>query len=135
MEFFADCQPPRSTAQRKGVRVVRGKPVFYLKTEARAAIETIATAIAPHIPASPMDGPLFLSVRVVFPLLRKDGEGVELVYHDTKPDCSNLIKEIEDTMTKLGFWVDDARVVDLRVSKFRGIRPGIGIELKPVPAI
>ena len=37
--------------------------------------------------------------------------------YETRPDCDNVAKLLIDCMTKLGFWLDDAQVARLRVSK------------------
>lgn len=136
MTFFADCEPPRTTSQMKGVRVVAGRPIFFRKATTKAAIHVIAAALAPFIPDSPLEGPLVFSLDIVFPFRKCDGKAIrsrDRVWHEPKPDGANVSKGIEDAMTEMGFWLDDAQLVDSRIRKFRGRRPGLGITIEPAP--
>lgn len=50
----------------------------------------------------------------------------------TRPDCDNLAKGMLDPMTKIGFWRDDAQVVDLRIVKRWGDVAGIYVEVEQI---
>jgi hypothetical protein len=89
----------------------------------------------------PLDGPLALTVGIVFPYLAglpKRDRG-RVIRRTTKPDCSNLVKTIEDRLaTKTNtkghpvrpFITEDARVSDLRVLKRFDEFPGIYIRIE-----
>ena len=126
MEFFLELAPPTVTAQEHKVRVVRGKPMFYdtpkLKN-ARAAFESL---LRQHIPPSPMEGPVALTVEWRFSTkTHKEG-----TYRVTRPDTDNLQKLLKDCMTRVGFWRDDAQVCREEVTKrWSREKPGIGIKV------
>lgn len=74
------------------------------------------------------DGPLEL--HVIFTRVRpashrkRDGalssEGLRHAHPTTKPDCTKLLRGLEDAMTEAGVWTDDARVVLQVVEKAWG---------------
>ena len=121
LEFFLPMVPPTATHQEKKWRVVDGKPVSYEPPEVRAAREKLTAYLAPHRPASPMEGPVRLVVKWCFPRGRHaDGE-----YRISRPDTDNLQKLLKDCMTALGFWRDDAQVASEIAEKFWAEVPGI----------
>ena len=72
----------------------------------------------------PWDGPVALSVVFYFPRLAgypKDIEKARLnpkwLYKWKKPDLSNLLKSLEDAMTKI-VYTDDSRIVDITTRKY-----------------
>jgi Holliday junction resolvase RusA-like endonuclease len=54
------------------------------------------------------------------------------VPHTSKPDCSNVLKTLEDRLVALRFIGDDANVVEVTVRKFWGDEPGIRISITPL---
>ena len=131
MEFFMAMRPPTVTHQKKQVRVVKGKPVFYEPAKLKEARVKLTAYLAQHIPTEPYTGPVKLQVMWCFPVRggHKDGE-----YMTAKPDTDNLQKLLKDVMTDLGFWQDDAQVVQEIVEKFWAAVPGIYVyvdEIKP----
>lgn len=83
----------------------------------------IATAARPHLPVTPLLGPVRL--RVVFYMPRPKGhyrsngemKATAPSYHTVKPDTDNLIKAVKDALTVLGAWRDDSQVADERAMK------------------
>lgn len=123
MEFFMSMIPPTVTHQEQGVRVVKGKPVFYDPPELSAARSKLTDHLAGHKPERPMEGGVRLLVKWCFPRGRhRDGE-----YRITRPDTDNLNKLLKDCMTAAGFWKDDAQVVSEICEKFWAEIPGIYI--------
>lgn len=88
--------------------------------------------------AKPFDGPLCL--KAIFfrqrPLAHYSKRGGLLpsapAFPATKPDCSKLLRAIEDAMNKI-VYVEDGRLVDSYPSKRWG-KPGVLIELYRLPA-
>ena len=83
-----------------------------------------------HKPKHPADCPVALEIVFYFepPVSVKKKlklEWGEAVPMTVRPDCSNLVKAIEDTLTKCGFWVDDARIYSLRVDKYHSLQSGV----------
>jgi Holliday junction resolvase RusA-like endonuclease len=129
IDVFLTCVPPTRSAQQKGAFVCKrasGKlgVQFFTKKAVKQAGEAMKAVLRPIVPAQPFDGPVVFDVRLVYPWLKsstKAERANSLVPIITRPDCSNLVKQIEDVMTELGFWHDDSQICDLRVRKFRGI--------------
>lgn len=129
MQFTLNITPPTATAQEKGVSVRGGKPHHYEKKEVKAARAILEAALAPHIPAQPMTGPIRLVTEWRFPRGKshKDGE-----WRITRPDTDNLVKGLKDCMTRLGFWDDDSRVCCELISKTWSDNPGITIRVDEI---
>lgn len=73
---------------------------------ARAAWRAL---VEPYRPAKPMAGAVGLYVRLKYHTNDKRRVGR---YKTTKPDGVNLLKLLEDEMTKAGYWKDDKQVAD-----------------------
>lgn len=114
---------PTTTAQKKGecirYKIENGKRVPYIhhfKKEALSALRTeLEYKLKRFKPKKPLDGAIRVMVCVYFNVKEKRLWGK---YKTTRPDCDNYVKEIEDAMTSVGFWNDDAQIVDLRVIKY-----------------
>lgn len=114
-EFYLHLESlPRTTSQEKGVYVVRGRPIFYEKDETKKARKIFTHALKPHKPKMPSDRPIRLSVWFFFDVKDKKKWGK---YKSTKPDTDNYLKLFKDCMTDVGFWEDDAQVVDEQIRK------------------
>ena len=101
----------------------------------------VAAAAKPHRPATPLTGPV--SLQIEFRMKRPKshyGTGRNAnrlkpsapVFHISKPDRNNLVKAVEDAMTQLGFWRDDAQVAAGETTKIytlEGERPGVTIRV------
>lgn len=140
IDFFLEMEPTETTSQQqKGVRIVtpgNGKKPFvsfYTKAEMVKEQKRINGYLLPFRPNRPFTGPLRLvaefrwSWRVSEPKKnRVDG----WLWRDTKPDCENAFKAIGDQMEEMGFFDNDAKVVDLHILKKWHDRPGIRITLE-----
>jgi Holliday junction resolvase RusA-like endonuclease len=95
----------------------------------------VAMAAQPHLPPTPLDGPIKCDITLVFPrpkrLCRKrDYPG--MIPMDRKPDRDNCEKAILDMLSGIGMWTDDARVCTGPVDKWYhaiGAGPGAWIEI------
>lgn len=125
IEFFMPMIPPTATHQRKQVRVVNGKPIFYEPDAVKTARSTLTAHLAQHRPSEPMDGPLTLMVKWCFPANGK----VNGSWRTSRPDTDNLNKLLKDCMTDLHFWNDDAQVAQEIIEKFWADLPGIYIRI------
>lgn len=132
IDVFIRCTPPSTTAQQKGVRFVRGRPRFYTKARLTREVVTWASLLAPHRPRVPLDGPLSLYVKLVYPHLAKTAKRDHhlTIPKTTKPDAGNAIKELEDVLTRMRFIVDDARIARLTAEKFHGPDTEVGIRIQ-----
>lgn len=87
-----------------------------------------------HRPERPLDGPLALYVELRWPHTASTAKrllGSDLPM-TTKPDLSNLLKTVEDAMVRCGYMVNDSRICDVQVKKFRSPNPGILVRLGEV---
>lgn len=126
-EFFSPMKPPTITAQEREVKVVNGKPVFYEPAELKAARAKLIGHLGKHAPPEPYRVGVRLLVKWCFPLRgqHRDGE-----YRITKPDTTNLQKLLEDVMTELGFWRDDALIASAITEKFWAELPGLYVAIE-----
>lgn len=127
MHFFLHMNPPTTTAQMKKVRVVKNKPIFYEPENVKNAHRVLLTHLAPHKPETPLDGAIALKVLWLFPRGKSHKHGQ---WRTTRPDTDNLQKMLKDSMTRIGFWKDDAQVAREIVEKRWSDEPtGIYIEI------
>lgn len=124
IEFFMPMEIiPTTTHQEKKIHVVKGKPVVYEPAPLRVARAKLTAHLAKHIPPEPFAGcPIRLITKWCFKLTGKHRDGD---YKITKPDVTNMPKLMEDIMTDLGFWTDDAIVASSITEKFWSEVPGI----------
>ena len=124
---------PKATSQQKGVSFRGGKPHFYEKGNVASAERAFLTELLPHRPKAPSDKPIRLTVWFAFDTKNKKLWGGEMpseeyldiyvkpwasfTYKPTRPDTDNYLKLFKDCMTKSGFWLDDAQVVDEHIIK------------------
>lgn len=133
ISIFIPCLIPTVTAQQKGVFVTGGRARFFKKKAVKQSENTFHALFHPHVPPQPFTGPLCLVLRLGFPWRKSEKKsriaGFRRYPIETRPDCSNLVKSIEDVMTTMRFWNDDGQISSLSVSKFYTRRPGITINL------
>lgn len=140
LSIFLPCVPPTVTSQQKGAFALKGARGvrFYKKPRVIAAENLLSMLLAPHRPHHPFLGPVALCVTFIWPFRagepRKVRDQVRVPMW-VRPDCSNVIKLLEDVMTKAGFWKDDAQVCDLTVSKRWGRPHGIAISITTVETV
>lgn len=128
IEFFIPMKKiPTVTHQQKKVRVIRGKPQFYEPDELKEARELFMELLAPYAPKEPMDGPLRLTTKWLFPKVKGTTNGQ---YKHTEPDTENLLKLPKDCMQELGFFVNDSRVASEITEKFWADTVGIYVRLE-----
>lgn len=135
--MFLLCVPPTSTHHHKRI-VKRGK--FSSLADKPELVEAKATLDALLIPFQrpTITGPVVLSVVFTWPWLkgaRKRDIAKGRIPHTSRPDCSNLIKTLEDRLVQLTFIEDDNAVVELHAQKWWGDTPGIEIEIRALGAV
>lgn len=119
---------PKATSQQKGVSFRGGKPHFYEKGNVASAERAFLAELLPHRPKATSDKPIRLTVWFAFDTKNKKlwckdmpkdaaDEWAGFTYKPTRPDTDNYLKLFKDCMTKSGFWVDDAQVVDEHIIK------------------
>ncbi len=133
LAFFVPCVPPKGMAQQKGVMVIGGKPRFFKKAKIKQAENTWHDLLYSHAPFEPLQGPLCLVVRLVYPWRKGENKKRRAAFQfypiETRPDIDNIFKMIADVMSTLRFWNDDSQIASLSLSKSYGDKTGIGITL------
>lgn len=143
--FFLPIVPPKVTSQGAGKRMVipkdkdgrvTGRPMFFKNNKAQEAENTYLILCRPFRPDAPLEGPLKLQIDFVFPWRKtepKKNLALGRLPHTSRPDCSNIVKCIEDCLTTLRFWNDDGQIADLHVTKAWGDKVGISVAVSKIP--
>jgi len=139
-------EPSTITAQQKGVSW-KSRTFFTItavKAEARRFRRELhiwngTEFVRPKEPFQPIEGPLHVSVKFVFPFTddqaRRHADKLSdpqfEIHHGCRPDIDNSLKLLLDTLTKLRVWGDDGQIDDLNIHKRRGTVPRIAIAVRP----
>lgn len=133
IEFFIPWRvAPKQSVRTRVVQMVNGK-AFAQHYQTKAIKENaaiLAGQIAPHRPPTPIEGPVSVWYRVVYPYRKaepKKNRGMMDIPKDTGPDCGQLSKQLDDVLQGCGFFPNDAQIADSRTRKFWGMKPGITI--------
>jgi len=128
------CIPPKSTAQASSIILKRKDGSSFVgkaqSSKAKAAADTFFSLLYPHRPIKPMEGPVSLCVEIEWPWRSSEPKrNREHGYRfcDKRPDLDNYAKLFLDTMGRIGYWLDDGQIADLRLIKRWGDNPGITI--------
>ena len=118
-----------TTQQQKGVTKRNGKTIFYDRRGTdNAELKALLMRNAP--PQVIGKGvPITLDVIFTFKHQRKKLWGK---YKSTRPDLDNLLKNLQDYMTKFGYYADDSQIVVLCARKFYGNKNKVEIEISEV---
>jgi Holliday junction resolvase RusA-like endonuclease len=104
----------------------------YEPATAKAWKATVIAQIVTQKPASPVEGPLALSLRFYLP--RPQSLPKREHFHVKRPDCDNLAKAVKDALKGV-VYRDDSQIVQLTVTKEYGPAPGVGIRVERVFAL
>ncbi|MFE4469515.1 RusA family crossover junction endodeoxyribonuclease [Leifsonia sp. NPDC056824] len=112
----------------KTVFMVKGKPVLADANSKelkpwRQKVAQVALHAASHVSAREVP----VAVHAVFTFERP--KTVKREYPTVKPDLDKLIRSVFDAITDAGLWADDCQVVDMRVTKQYGERPGVQVRV------
>lgn len=112
--------PPRSTFQQRDKE-------YHPTASARLAFAQWKAILERYVPEKPLTGPLTFRMIVTFPHTQesrriKDGLPVPKV---TRPDGVNILKGVEDIMTRLGYWEDDSQLAIETIERWWGEYPGV----------
>lgn len=145
--FFVHTELPTITAQEKRVacKPIKVKTRFGMKTrhvphhydndELAAAKRLLKRIVEPFVPEQPFDSAVTFQVWWEWPWRKAEPKknrtaGFKLC--DTKPDCGNMTKALEDVMEELGFWKNDSRIAHPEMVKGWGDYPGLGIVIEGI---
>ena len=119
-----------TTNQQKGVKNINGKLVTYDRKGTKNQ-ELVMNLVQnrPKVPFLDKNIPLKLSVTFFYAIKQNKKWGLPKT---TKPDLDNLLKNLQDYMTKLGYYVDDSQICWLEVKKFFSEKNLIQVEIDEV---
>jgi Holliday junction resolvase RusA-like endonuclease len=123
--------PPTTTAQMKRLRFVNGKPRFFHLAKLRAEADGWGLWLRKYAPREPFTGPVFVRVSLEYPHTQASRKLGTLVPKTSRPDVDGAVKHIIDAMQGAGYFVNDAQVQRLEVTKWHGDRPAIDIQVGP----
>ena len=142
IKFTINCNPPKSTHQGSiSIMKRRDGTQFVGKmgnSKGKATKNTLLTLFSPHAPKEPMEGPVSLKVVWAYGWRKSESKKAKLMPYkwcDTRPDCDNLSKMVEDVMTDLAFWKDDSQVACLHFEKVWCSEPHISITIEELVAV
>lgn len=131
IQFFMPMRKiPTVTKQQQKTQVGKdGKPYRYWDAHAMDCIARLRDGLVPHIPATPLRGPLRCVQKWIWLSKNAAKHGT---YKVTRPDYDNMPGVLNDQMEKLGFYADDALIASGTTEKFWGSRPGIFVMLEEI---
>lgn len=127
IDFFMMMQPPTTTFQAK--KINWKNKAIYESEEAKEARSKLESYLARHAPEKPLTGPLALTAVWLY---KTDDDKRVGSPKETKPDLDNMNKLLADSMTKLGFWKDDAQLSRICLEKYWNDLPGIYIKIEEI---
>lgn len=139
-EFFVDCIPPKSTAQASH-RIMKRKDGTQFVGKAgnskgaRTQAELLLLLGKFKTENMPFEGAVSLDVKWIYPWRKaepKKNKTNGIKFCDKRPDCDNILKLLQDCMTRLGFWNDDSQIASLKMEKYWGDKPGIYIRIEEI---
>lgn len=112
IEFHEPFDIPSATPQQRKLHGKASYPSRSLSL-ARASWQAL---LEKHAPPEPLSGPLKIIVRLYYHV--KKTKEMEVDYKTTRPDGVNILKLIEDVMTKCGYWHDDAQLSVEEITRY-----------------
>jgi len=129
INFFLPIKPPTKTAQQKAARRVKGKTYYYEDGDLAQVRQKLLAWTGKHRPEKPLEGPLRLTVKWLFPLITRAHGGQ---YKDTKPDLDNIIKMLADALEQNGFYHNDSQIASMILEKFWADQVGIFVQIESI---
>lgn len=128
-EFTLPCIPVGQQRARHGT-AKNGKPVTFKSPEQVVRERELEQLLLPYKPDVPVTRPVAMYVKAYMPIpksasakFRKECENPLPPPHAKKPDVDNLAKFLLDAMSRVGFWLDDAQVAVLCITKAYSAEP------------
>lgn len=128
IEFFIPFKP-RAKQSVKFTKLGRK----YTPKDVKENALSLASLIAPHRPDTPLQGPLRAVYTVHYPWRTSDSQRRRAKgprAKDTKPDCENILKQLNDVFEDSGFFVNDAQIAEQAVSKVYDGTVGVDVMIE-----
>ena len=136
MKIELNIIPPKNTGQSgKRLGCPRGRAMMFETKESKDTKAMYMALLYEKKPPNPFDVPISVEYKFYFPYnstVKKSIQKQELIVpKTTKPDWDNIPKQIQDVMTRLQFWTDDALIYKGTCSKWFAPEGSIVIEIIP----
>ena len=126
VEFYWEGTPPKSTFQQRDKN-------FHKTPQARLAFAQWQAILEQGVPEHPLEGPLKFNLVLTWPFPQSMKKTTSVVIpKTTRPDGVNILKGVEDIMTKLGYWQDDNQLAIETVERWYGMFPGVLVQISKV---
>ena len=132
-----DIIPPKNTGQSaKRLGSIRGRVMMFETKESKDTKSMYLALLYEKKPPKPFDVPISVEYKFYFPYNSTVKKSIQkqglIVPKTTKPDWDNIPKQIQDVMTRLQFWTDDALIYKGTCSKWFAPQGKITIEITPL---
>lgn len=112
-------------------RMGQARVSVYDPANSRDWKRTVIAQVVERKPPAPI-GEAPLSMELTFHLPRPQSLPKRILYHVKRPDCSNLLKGVEDALRGI-VYRDDSQLVRVTVEKIYSNSPGVEIRVAHVP--
>lgn len=133
LTFTIRCNPPKQTAQSVS-RIFRRKDgTPFIGKKNNTSKSELLCLLKDHVPEKPFTGAVELVIGWCYAWRAsepKKNRKLGYKYCTTKPDVDNICKQLNDCMTRLGYWIDDALVAKLTFEKMWCEEPHITITIR-----
>ena len=125
--FLSTYKKCQSRKQQKGIGYRNGKISFYNRKGTEN--KELVNALKRNAPSKPYDKDVPLQLTVTFwNAIKQKKKWWQ--FKTTRPDLDNLMKNLQDYMTKLGYYTDDSQIVVLIAKKYYLDKNQIDIEIE-----
>lgn len=131
-----DIIPPKNTGQSaKRIGSIHGRSRMFETKESKDTKAMYLALLYEKKPPNPFDVPISVEYKFYFPYNSTVKKSIQkqrlIIPKTTKPDWDNIPKQIQDVMTRLQFWTDDALIYKGTCSKWFAPHGKITIEIIP----
>ena len=131
-----DIIPPKNTGQSaKRLGSIHGRAMMFETKESKDTKAMYTALLYEKRPSKPFNVPISVEYKYYFPYnstVKKSIQKQKLIIpKTTKPDWDNIPKQIQDVMTRLQLWTDDALIYKGTCSKWFAPEGKIVIEITP----
>lgn len=136
MLIALDIIPPKNTGQSaKRLGSIHGRAMMFETKESKDTKTMYLALLYEKKPATPFNVPISVEYKFYFPYNSTVKKSIQkqglIIPKATKPDWDNIPKQIQDVMTRLQFWTDDALIYKGTCSKWFAPQGKITIEITP----
>lgn len=131
-----DIIPPKNTGQSaKRLGSIHGRAMMFETKESKDTKAMYTALLYEKKPSTPFNVPISVEYKFYFPYNSTVKKSIQkqglIIPKATKPDWDNIPKQIQDVMTRLQFWADDALIYRGTCSKWFAPQGKITIEIAP----